>query len=200
MNRIKGRGLLAAVVAVTAFPAFAQFSESYNFLKAVRDRDGAKVQSVIQNPSSTAINARDARTGEGALHILVRGRELSWLRVLLANGARPDLQDNEGNTALAAAAQIGWVEGAQALLARGAGVDVPNGRGETPLILAVQRRDLAMVRLLMARGANPNRTDSAAGYSALDYARRDNRSAAIVRLLQEARPAQAVQGPPAPRR
>ena len=189
--------LFAAMLAIAAAPAIAQFSESFNFLKAVRERDGAKVTQIVSNPGSTAINARDSGSGEGALHMLARSRDMSWLGFLLARGARPDLQDNQGNTALMVAAQIGWVEGAEALLARRANVNLPNNRGETPLILAVQRRDVAMVRLLMGRGADPNRTDSLAGFSALDYARRDSRSAQIVRLLEASRN-QPIQnyGPP----
>ena len=190
------RGLLAAVVAVVAMPAFGQASESYSFLKAVRERDGAKVTEIVSNPSSTAINARDSSSGEGALHVLVRGRDMSYLGFLLSRGARPDLQDNQGNTPLILAASIGWAEGAEALLARRANVNLPNNRGETPLILAVQRRDLALVRLLLSRGADPRRSDSVAGYSALDYARRDNRAQQILRLLETARPAQPAAGPP----
>ena len=195
VNRSKRGGLIAAVLAVLAVPAFAQFSESFNFLKAVRERDGAKVTQIVSNPSSTAINARDGSTGEGALHVLVRGRDLGWMSFLLARGARPDLQDNQGNTPLMLAAQLGWAEGAELLLSRRANVNLPNSRGETPLILAVQRRDLAMVRLLMSRGADPNRTDSVAGYSALDYARRDSRAAPILRLLEAPRPRQQTYGP-----
>lgn len=189
--------LLAAVLAIVATPALAQFSESFNFLKAVRERDGAKVTEIVSNPSSTAINAREHGSGEGALHILARGRDLGWLHFLLARGARPDLQDSQGNTPLIVASRIGWVEGADALLARRANVNLPNNRGETALIVAVQRRDIALVRLLIARGANPNHTDSMAGYSALDYARRDARAAAILRLLEAPRN-QAIQnyGPP----
>ena len=183
------------MLAVAAVPAFAQYSESFSFLKAVRDRDAAKVTQIVSNPSSTAINARSSDNGEGALHILARGRDLGWLNFLLSRGARPDLQDNQGNSALIVAAQIGWTEGAEALLGRRANVNLPNNRGETPLILAVQRRDLAMVRLLIGRGADPNRSDSVAGYSALDYARRDNRAGPILRLLQAPRPSQPAIGP-----
>ncbi len=193
---MKRRTLLAAVLAVVAVPAFAQFSESYNFLKAVRERDGAKATEIVSNPASTAINARDGDSGEGALHMLVRGRDLNWLVFLLARGARPDLQDNQGNTPLIVAAQIGWAEGAEQLSARGSAVDQPNGRGETPLILAVQRRDLHLVRMLLGQGADPNRTDSVAGYSALDYAPRDTRAAPILRLIEAPRAApQQAYGP-----
>ncbi|HZF94828.1 MAG TPA: ankyrin repeat domain-containing protein [Allosphingosinicella sp.] len=198
MNRSTRRGLLAALLVATAMPALAQFSESTNFLKAVRERDSAKMTEIVSNASSTAINTRDRGSGEGALHILVRGRDLGWLNYLLSRGARPDLADNHGNTALAIAAQLGWVEGAEALLARRASVNAANGRGETPLIMAVHRRDAAMVRLLMSQGANPNWTDSAAGLSALDYARRDTRAGQILRLLQAPRPARPVAGPTRP--
>src|SRR3712207_8202093 len=50
-----------------------------------------------------------------------------------------------------------------------------SNRGETQLILAVQKRDLSMVRLLLSRGANPRHTDSVAGLSAIDYAKREDR-------------------------
>ena len=182
----KRRLLIAGLLAVGAVPAFAQYSDSYNFLKAVRERDASKVATIIANPSSVALNARDG-SGEGALHIVTRGRDATWVRYLLSRGARADIQDNDGNTPLIIAAQIGWAEGAEALLDRGANVNLPNGRGETPLILAVQRRDLAMVRALLAKGADPNHADSQAGLSALEYARRDNRAAAILRLLEAPR-------------
>jgi len=195
VDRTKRRILLAALLGVVAVPALAQYSESYNFLKAVRERDGNKVTEIVSNPSSTAINSRDRGTGEAALHILARGRDHGWLNFLLAYGARVDVQDNQGNTPLMVAAQIGWTDGAELLLNRGANVNQPNGRGETPLILAVQRRDIAMVRLLLGRGADPNRTDSAAGYSALDYARRDNRAGPILRLLQAPRQTEPTYGP-----
>jgi ankyrin repeat protein len=183
----KRRMLIAGLLAAVAVPAFAQYSDSYTFLKAVRDRDGDKVGAIVSDPRSTAINARDGGSGEGALHVLVRGRDATWLRFLLARGARPDLQDNQGDSPLIAAARIGWAEGAEILLDRRANVNLANSRGETALIFAVQRRDLPMVRLLMASGADPNRSDSVAGYSALDYARRDNRAAAVLRILEQPR-------------
>lgn len=195
-----GRALAAATVMMLAVPASGQqsFSDSYNFLKAVKERDGAKVTDLVGEPSTgmVVINTRERGTGEGALHIVVRGRDLNWLAFLLGKGARPDIQSNRGETPLTLAAQIGWVEGAEELLARRASVDLANGRGETPLILATQRRDLAMVRLLLARRADPKRTDNVAGMSALDYAKQDPRAAAVLKLLEaKAGPARPSAGP-----
>ena len=190
-------GLAAALwVGMAAAPAAAQkFSDGFTFLKSVKERDGAEVQRLLANPSSTVVNTRDSSTGEGALHIVSRGRDFNWLTFLLGNGARPDIQDKNGATPLAVAAQLGWVEGAEMLLRARAAVDLPNNRGETPLILAVQKRDVAMVRLLLGKGANPKRTDSAAGYSALDYARRDPRAAGVLKMLETAKPAPEAAGP-----
>jgi ankyrin repeat protein len=178
----------AAALALLAAPAVGQsFSDGFTFLKGVRERDAATVQNLVSTPNAAVLNYRDQSNGEGALHILVRGRDLTWLAFLLARGARPDLQANDGTTPLIMAAQIGWGEGAQQLLSRGANPNVANRNGETPLIYAVRRRDLAMVRLLMSQRADPNHTDNV-GYSALDYARQDSRATALLRELERTRP------------
>ncbi len=128
----KRRPLLAALaLAAGSVPAAAQFSDSYNFLKAVRDRDVTKATELAQKPGAP-VNARDYSSGE------------------------------------------------------------------TPLILAVQQRDPAMVRLLLAQGADPKISDRVAGKSARDYAAEDNRAAAILKLLDDAKPKAAVTGPVRP--
>jgi len=201
LNRI--RVLIAALFVVIATPLIAQqagFSPAYAFLKAVRERN-AETATAATLPGSTVINSRDASNGEGALHILVRGRDLSWLGFMLSRGARPDLQNNQGATALLLAAQIGWREGAEQLLAARANPNIANSSGETPLIYAVRRFDAPMVRLLMSRGADPNQTDSLSGYSALDYARQDRRGQGLIPVLEvrPQQPARPVQGPTPPR-
>jgi len=192
--------IVAAAVAVSlvspAAPALAQASDSYKFLKAVRERDGNIVDTMLATPNAVLLNAKDREKGETALHIVTSQRNLSWLRYLISKGARIDLQNKEGSTPLAVAAQLGWLEGAEQLAARKANVNLGNVRGETPLILAVHRRDLAMVRLLLANGANAKKTDRIAGLSALDYARRDPRAAIILRALDApVASGKAIQGP-----
>lgn len=192
--------LLAAALAmaVLATPLAAQqlTSDGFAFLEAVKKRDGNKATVLLNQPSTTIVNARDRSSGEAGLHVVTRGRDLTWLGFLIGKGARVDIQNRDGNTPLGLAAQIGWVEGAQILLSRGASVDLSNSRGETPLIFAVQRRDMATTRLLLAAGANPRKTDSAAGYSAIDYAKRDLRAAPLLRMLEAPRTsARPVAGP-----
>lgn len=202
---MKGRGfvgrtalIVAAVMLLAPALAHAQFSDSYSFLKAVRDRDGAKVTEFVDQPGTTIINTKDISTGETALHIVVARRDTVWINYLLAKGAKPDVTDNQGMTPLMLAAQLRFLDGARLLLANGASVDKANDRGETPLIRAVQLRDLGMVRLLVGAGANPDKTDTLAGMSARDYAARDRRTPAILNALDAPKAAQdttEVQGP-----
>lgn len=179
----------AGIAMLLMMPALAQaqFSDSYNFLKAVRDRDGQKVTEFVDQPGTTVINTRDSTTGETALHIVVARRDPVWINFLLAKGAKPNLADNRGTTPLMQAVQLRFLDGASALLTGGAQVDRANDQGETPLIRAVQLRDLAMVRLLMANGANPDKADTLAGMSAREYARRDGRSPALLSALDAAK-------------
>jgi FOG: Ankyrin repeat len=178
--------LVVLFAMLIAAPALAQFSDSYNFLKAVRDRDGAKVQEFLSGQNPTIINTRDYTNGEGAIHIILKRRDDLWLRFLLAKGANPDLRDKEGNTPLIICAQLGFPEGTTALIGNNANVNLTNNSGETPLIVAVQRRDIVNVRLLLGAGANPKIVDHIAGMSARDYAERDNRASAILKLIDDA--------------
>ena len=164
-------GWVSMVAAMAlAVPASAQFfSDGYNFLKAIKDRDGDKVTEALNEPGSTLVNSRDLSTGETALHIVTQRRDAIWIKFLSQKGANPNIADKNGTTPLALAVSLGFAEGAEALIKAGARVDVTNAAGETPLIAAVHRRDAGLMRILLANGANPDRTDNS-GRSARDYA------------------------------
>jgi uncharacterized protein len=168
---VRKMGWLAVAAAVTlAAPAAAQFfSEGYNFLKAVKERDGDAVTEALNDPGNTLINSRDVSTGETALHLVTQRRDTTWIRFLSQKGANPNIADKNGTTPLMVAVGLGFVEGAEALIKAGARVDVTNAAGETPLIASVHRRDLGLLRLLLSNGASPDRTDNS-GRSARDYA------------------------------
>ncbi|WP_299321613.1 ankyrin repeat domain-containing protein [Parasphingopyxis sp.] len=167
-------------------PASAQFSDTYNFLRGVRDRDFATVRDLVEAPSSTVINVRDRSSGEAALHIVTRERDPQWVLYLLQQNANPNIRDREGNTPLHIAAQIGFPDAVNWLRIVNADLNARNNRGETPLILAVHQRNGAIVRQLVDAGANPDIADSVVGLSARDYAARDPRASAILEILDSA--------------
>lgn len=174
MARVALRSFISTVAMTVAFalavPAHAQiYSEGYQFLEAVRDRDGTEATELLNVPGTTVINARDLTSGESALHVVVGRRDLTWTRWLLQEGANPNIADNRGRTPLIAASEIGFIEGVEALVARGARVDIANQTGETPLIAAVHARNVALMEVLLDAGANPDLSDNA-GRSAREYA------------------------------
>ncbi|AGH49776.1 ankyrin repeat domain-containing protein [Edaphosphingomonas fennica] len=188
----------AAAMMIAATPAAAQFSDSYKFLKAVRDRDGNVVTEMVEKPGSTIINTKETTSGDTALHIVVKRRDATWLNFLLSKGANPNIRDGEGNTPMIAAAQLRFADGIQTLIAGKGDVNATNSRGESPLIIAVQNRDVASVRLLLAAGADASMPDRIAGMSARDYARQDGRSDIILKMIEDAKgtkPKGPVAGP-----
>lgn len=166
------KSLAAAALALVgmAAPLGAQmFSDSHEFLEAVRKREGTAVTQAISQPGSTLINTRDISTGDTALHIVAERQDTAWIKFFLQQGANPNVANKKGTTPLMTAVAFGHVEGVEALVQSGARLDEQNSLGETPLITATHRRDLAMVRLLLAKGADPDRSDNS-GRSARDYA------------------------------
>jgi ankyrin repeat protein len=178
--------LVLGMALLSAGPAAAQFSDGYNFLKAVKDKDVLKAKALIDKPGSTIVNARDQTSGETALMIAIRRRDTPWMGFLLQNGADPNLKDAEGNTPLIVAAMNSFPDGVRVMLIAKAQVDGTNGRGETALIKSVLMRDAASVQLLLQAGADPDRTDNQTGLSARDYAARDIRSGPIAKALADA--------------
>ena len=172
------------VVGVIAPPAIAQFSDSYNFLKAVDDRKGDEVEKFLGEPGTVIINTRDSTTGRTALHIVIERRDATWLGFLLQRGANPNLADKKGNTPLMLATQLGFVEGIDWLVSKKVQVDQTNRSGETALILAAQLRNKEAVRALLKAGANADKKDSRAGNSARDYAKQDGRANAVLALIE----------------
>jgi uncharacterized protein len=173
-----------AMAMLVSTPVVAQFSDSYNFLKAVRERNGAEVEKFLGDPGNILNTATDSTTGDRALHIVVQQRNPEWLSFLLGRGAKPDYENKKGVTPLMLATQLNFIDGIDRLLARKANVDHANNAGETALILAVQLRNSAAVRLLLKAGANADKRDNRAGYSARDYAKQDSRAGAILAIIE----------------
>lgn len=174
---------LLVAAAVLSAPASAQYiSDAEPFIEAVSKRDGDKATQLLES-HPTIVNSRNG-AGKTALNIAIARRDENWTHFLLGKGADWNLPDRSGDTPLMVAARAGFTEVVELLLSLGAKVDSANRMGETPLIVAVQQRQLPIVKLLLEKGANPDRTDSAAGYSARDYAKRDERSRDILAAIE----------------
>jgi len=185
---MKRFALVAIGLAVlTATPAAGQnyVSDAEPFISGVSDRDGNKVTSLLET-RPTLINSRNLK-GQIALNIVIARNDETWLHFLLGKGADPNLAASNGDTPLITAARVGFLDAVELLLARGARVNSANRMGETALIAAVQARQVDAVKLLLAKGADPDKRDTAAGYSAREYAKRDTRNRELLAAIEAAK-------------
>lgn len=183
MNAVK-RAFLVIALGTVASAAVAQDS-GYNgsqFVEAVQKQDSNKAMELLQgNP--ILVNARDLN-GMTALIAAIQNRDIQWTGYLLQQGADPNMALKTGETPLIAASRVGLQQASEWLLGLGARVDDSNKMGETALIVAVQQRQVPIVRLLLQAGADPDKADTAAGYSARDYAKRETRTPELLRLIE----------------
>jgi ankyrin repeat protein len=178
-----------ALLGAFAAPLGAQSTgfEGYKFVDAVRSRDGDTAMQLLQSTGPRIVDAKDAK-GDTALIAAITNGDERFTAFLLTKGADPNLAGKGGDTPLIAAARANYADAAEWLLGQGAKIDLANRMGETPLIIAVQQREPRIVKLLLDNGANPDKTDSAAGYSARDYATRDTRARDILQMIQQKKP------------
>ena len=180
--------LLTAGIAATAAPVGAQTTASpYEFINAVRNRDGNTATQMIGESAAGFIDTRDGN-GETALTIAVARSDENWTGFLLGKGADPNRSGKDGDTPIIIAARNGFDQGIQWLLQQGAKVDATNKMGETALIAAVMHRQTSAVRRLLEAGADPDKADTSAGYTARDYAKRDQRARQILQLIEAKKP------------
>ncbi|NEB55664.1 ankyrin repeat domain-containing protein [Streptomyces griseus] len=99
------------------------------------------------------------------------GGHTEVVEALLSAGARPDLREEFGFTALRWAVGLGHAGTVEVLLSRGADPLLPGPQGESMLVLAAQRGSRRTVRALLAHGAGAAGQESAVAL-ALAEARR----------------------------
>jgi len=175
-------------------PAMAQmYSEGYEFLEAVKDRDGDVATEMLNKPGTQVANTRDLTSGETGLHIVTARRDALWIRFLIQRGADPNIANNDGLMPIQLATRLGYIEGVESLIEGGARVSVADSQGETPLIAAVHQRNVALVRLLLAQGADPDRNDNS-GRSARNYLALMNGNTLLAREFEAADAAREGKG------
>ncbi|XP_059139291.1 serine/threonine-protein phosphatase 6 regulatory ankyrin repeat subunit C-like [Physella acuta] len=77
----------------------------------------------------------------------------------LNNGANVSVTDNEGNTCLHIAAELGDVNVLELFVAQKADVNVQNVKGETPLMIACSRGNIKAIRYFLTVGADVTMVD-----------------------------------------
>ncbi|THA65728.1 ankyrin repeat domain-containing protein [Streptomyces sp. A0958] len=125
------------------------------YLAAVSDRPGAV--RLLLAAGADPDRACGPESGDLPLCGASCGGHTEVVEALLAAGARPDLPEQFGFTALRWAVGLGHARTAGVLLAYGADPCRPGPEGEAPLLTAARRGSLATVRELLRHGAGARR-------------------------------------------
>ena len=136
-----------------------------------RDNDGATAlyyalqagyEEVAKSLSAAGAQSVTVRVGadQAVLRNALTWNDVELIRILLANGVKPDERDADGNTLLHVAVRNRNQAMAELLIAHGADTNAQNHAGATPLCYAASNgcADLALV--LLANGGNPNTPDN----------------------------------------
>ena len=133
MTRISALVLLTALIAgsgLTTLPSAAS-EETVDIWTAAAKGNLEAIKQ--QLAAGKDVNAKAPSIGVTPLMATAITGQSDAARLLLGKGAKPDIGNNEGSTALHMAAFFGHTEIAKALVAKGADVNVRNDRSETPL-------------------------------------------------------------------
>lgn len=183
-SRSVGFALLAAIVAaalLTAAPAGAQYSKSWDFLEAVEDGDRKEMRNLLNQGGNP-----NGRNGDGIPAMVLAGDkgDVSLMAYLLELGVNIDgVTTNRRESALMRRAEVGNTTVVRFLIENGANPDLRDKGGETALMKAVRSRKRGVIKLLIEAGADVNLSDFT-GKTALSYAE-EARSRGIIRLLVE---------------
>jgi ankyrin repeat protein len=116
--------------------------------------DHEKSRLLIEHGADVLVRSKLRKTP--LLAIAARPGNEDLLRLMLDQGADPNLGDASGDTALMSAVQTGDVGMSRLLIDYGADVNAASALGTTALIDAITGTQIDAVELLLASGANPN--------------------------------------------
>ena len=157
---------LIALIVLILFVPFA--AKSQTLIEAVNKNDTILALKLIKSGSDP--NKLD-ENGSSPLMIACRWSDIAMIKLLLANGAKPDEpRSAKGRTPLMiACAYYGGITTTTLLTKNGADVNAVSSNGTTALMLAAQNAKIDVVEHLIAKGADVSKKD-ATGMTALDYA------------------------------
>lgn len=180
--RFPAAALLAVFLMGLPGGAEAQFSDTWEFMKAVEERDYKEMRTRIFAGANINTHNPDGLT---AVIIATDAADSELLRFLVDQGANINSRTQDrGETGLMRRAERGDREFVGLMIDLGADVNAEDRGGETPLIKAARNRHWRVVSLLIDSGADVNHADYT-GRTALDYARQ-NRARRSERLLENA--------------
>jgi ankyrin repeat protein len=159
-------------------------SDSYVFLKAVKDQDYGKVKVYLQKGAN--INTRGYDDGETAVYVAAKLRDSILMTFLMDGKAIMDIPiKSTGETALMVAVRLKARKVIDMLITSKADVNKGDRNGETALFKAIMANDRASAKRLLAANADWSIADNT-GRTPMDLTLENRRLRQLTRVLKEA--------------
>jgi ankyrin repeat protein len=126
-----------------------QFAGITNLMSAVANND-IQGASFFSKGGSLIVNQKN-KGGATALHIACREGNPEIVRILLQNGANPNIQDNEGWSSLMRASIVGSPQIVDMLLTSGAKANLLNQQNESAIVHATMSRCTECINLIIEK-------------------------------------------------
>uniref|UniRef100_A0A1I8Q3W4 RING-type domain-containing protein n=1 Tax=Stomoxys calcitrans TaxID=35570 RepID=A0A1I8Q3W4_STOCA len=154
-------------------------------LIAAASQDHITILEDLLDMEDIDINAVEPCSGELALTSAARNGCLNTVEVLLTRGAKIDLHNKQGFTALGLSVKEGHWAVAERLLQSGADLDEPvTSARKTSLMIAAEEGHLEILEMLIERGANLETQDHE-GFTAFSWACLRGRQTAAKILIEK---------------
>lgn len=151
-------------------------------LRALQNRREEIANVLVARPELD-VNAQAPGSVIALIAFIARDRDAT-VEDLLNRGAKPNVQDDDGDTALNIAVQRGNRKVVDLLLDKGADPNIKNKLGGTPLMWAGVFGHKEIAQVLLDKGADPRATD-VDGMTAAAWAAKNNRQE-VAQFLREA--------------
>jgi ankyrin repeat protein len=145
------------------------------------------IAAIFYMPVSTGnsdVLAQSSRNVEVSNNIIdaVKNIDIISLNILLAGGADIDTADENGNTPLMLASEIGNLRMFRIIIAHSPNLDARNKMNETALTIAAENGQTEIAKILVQNGANPYARNQS-GFTPAELAKRNGHSQ-IVNLFR----------------
>lgn len=181
MKRLLGLMMSLFINANTPLQAQPSDQDVRSFHDLVQTGGKAAVTDALR--ANPALAVATDRFGFQAIHLLDYSDFDEILSILVAYGADPNAQNDNGDALLHMLVDPAFVP---IVLQVGANIELPNSDGHTPLMSAIMEADhIDMVQTLLAQGADPNARDKS-GRSILSFAEDMQAGSATLQMLRNA--------------
>ena len=145
---------LPAIISIMAIASLVSAqTDPDQLFKAIQKGDIKAVENYIKQGGDVNLTSN---IGATPIIYAIWGNHEAIMKMLVGNGADPDLKTEKFGPALTVSAEMGRNETCDYLLSKGADINARNNEGKTPLMIAIYSSHPQLAKSFIAEGADVN--------------------------------------------